>query len=136
MDEFGIESESESESLLSVGPIHPKLWEHWAWAGLGLGLLLLCFLLWPPPLAAWVRVPCSGWPSMSLPCPSSARAFFYSISMYLWMDHSEILLYLCSNYTAMFINVYCGVYCQCVSEAGSSGPRFIGACTSLDPQDA
>lgn len=72
MVEFGIESESESESSLSVGPIHPKLWEHWAWAGLGLGLLLLCFLLRPPGSmgsCSMFRVALNG-PSLPLLCSS------------------------------------------------------------------
>lgn len=84
MDESRFESESESLSpcCLSVGPIHPKLWEHWAWAGLGLGLLLLCFLLWLP-LQVWFML---RWP---LPCPSPSSSSSASASLsciYLLVD--------------------------------------------------
>lgn len=123
MDEFGFESESESEPLLSVGPIHPKLWEHWAWAGLGLALLLLCFLLWPPcqhGSCSMFQVVLNG-PSLPLLDPLLELPSIYTTVTYLEMDHSEIVFYLCSTHTAMFLIIDGGIYCQCVS--GSWGNR-------------
>lgn len=114
MDESPFESESESlrPCCLSVGPIHPKLWEHWAWAGLGLGLLLLCFLLWAPPASMVHAQVAPSLPLLLLLCLSFLLIY---VSTDLIESHPTcILLAVCghlsvgtSTHSHMSIEVYC-----------------------------
>lgn len=105
MDESPFESESESlrPCCLSVGPIHPKLWEHWAWAGLGLGLLLLYFLLWAPPASMVHAQVAPSLPLLLLPllCLSF-------LLMYLSTDLIESLILLVFY---LLSHVYRGLLC-------------------------